>query len=318
MSKTQEEVEYLIRAYTTGDEKAIVELFEEVFGQRITLAQWRWKYHGVESGDNIHAQLCFDPGGKLLGHAGAIPLQGYYRGEPIPIFQVCDVMVHPLARGHWGARNVFTVLVRRLLEDIARRFPQAFCYGFPGRRPFLLGQRVGVYDQLEIAVEITRPSHRLRVPLLSVGELDWADARLDRFWARRIPDQPLAVARDRAYLAWRYAANPFHAYRLFGVFGLGALLGWAVIRRQPEQWLIVDMLCKRRWLIAVLRAIDHAALAAGVDSSTLWLPAYWREAAGGRQKATEVVTTHMIWKPRLTTAAVRESLYYTMGDVDIF
>ncbi|MCP5419168.1 MAG: GNAT family N-acetyltransferase [Gammaproteobacteria bacterium] len=313
-----EKAEYIFRDYVSGDEKSIVELFAEVFGPVITLAQWQWKFQGNDPRENVHAKLCFAADGKLLGHAGAIPLRGYYHGHPIPIFQICDVMVHPQARGHWGARNVFTVLLRQLLDDIAQHYPQAFCYGFPGRRPFLLGQRVGVYEQVEIAVETTRPARRFKQPFYSVRAMDWRDKRLDTFWKTMRATLPLTLVRDSDFLSWRYAANPFHAYRLLGVFVLGALLGWAVVREEAHQWLIVDMLCRRRWLNGVLRALDHAARRAGADSSKIWLPEPWRSAAGGPSTATEVVTTHMIRKPRLATAQVRESLYYTMGDLDIF
>ncbi|MEE4376573.1 MAG: GNAT family N-acetyltransferase [Candidatus Competibacteraceae bacterium] len=307
----------IIRAYQTGDEQVVIALFEQVFNQIITPAQWQWKYKGTGTA-GVHSQLVFDAENRLLGHAGAIPLRGYLQGKPIPFFQICDVMVHPTARGHLGPRNLFTTLLRRLLGVIASKHPEAFCYGFPGRRPFLLGERVRVYDKIEFAVELTRQPRLLTFPLLRVRRLDWSNPALDQLWARLLPWNALLLARDGAYLRWRYAQNPVHRYTLLGFFGLGRLLGWAVTRRSDERLLIVDLLCKRSWLGLILRALDQVAATTGAQTVHIWLPEDWRAGGSGDQHVTEVVVSNMLGQLPLATSLVKDSLYYTMGDLDIF
>lgn len=315
---TTEKIEdYHIRNYRPGDERAIVELFGVVFGGTMTESRWRWKYTGTGVTSPL-AQLAFDPAGRLVGHAGAIPLRGWRRGQPSPFFQVCDVMVHPGARGRLGGQNLFTQLARTLLAGLAERWPEAFAYGFPGRRPFQLGEYARVYGEVERAVAVRRPARLGGWPLMSVQPLAWDDARLDRLWAGLASGFALALIRDRDYLRWRYATHPVHAYQLLGLRLGTRLLGWAVARRESERWLVVDLLLRRCWLRLALAALDRAALASGVSESVIWLPRGWREVAGESMEPTEVVVTHMVWASRMPTVEVRDRLYYTMGDLDIF
>jgi hypothetical protein len=76
---------YYIRGYQPGDETAIIALFSAVFGQPLTLLQWRWKYTGAGLEPPL-ARLAFDASGRLVGHVGAIPLQGWRRGQILPFF----------------------------------------------------------------------------------------------------------------------------------------------------------------------------------------------------------------------------------------
>lgn len=307
---------YAVRAYRPGDETAITELFTLVFGQPLSLAAWRWKYTESTTG-TPYALLATDRQGTLLAHAGAVALRGRYQGQDIPFFQICDVMVHPQHRGHLGARNLFTQLLHTLLDTLAAQFPQAFCYGFPGRRPFLLGERAQVYGRLEQAVEtVLKPVRRL--PFLRVTPLAWDDPCLDRLWQRLAGQSALLLIRDQRYLRWRYANHPLHSYELLGLTLGGYTLGWAVTRRVGEHWLIIDLLLPQRWLRPALMALQRAAQGRSLETLAVWLPPGWRERTGGQQQTTEVVTTQMIRHSPFPLAQVRTLLYYTMGDLDIF
>ena len=306
----------VIRDYRPGDETAIVVLFEEVFGQRMTLDQWRWKYKG--NGGLASIKLAFAPDDRLVGQAAAMALRGWHQGEPWPFFQVCDVMVHPAARGQLGGANLFTRLAKSLLSGLAERKPGAFAYGFPGRRPFLLGEYARVYDRIDQACSQVRPARkRLHLRLLA-KELAWGDGRLDGLWTKLAREQALALIRDGQYLRWRYASHPIHFYDLVGLFLGPLLLGWAVIRKVGGHWRVVDLLIGRSWLRLGLAAIEHLAATGGAEQWEIWLPATWRERVGGPWVETEVVVTNMVWALPMPTEQVRPALYYTMGDLDIF
>ncbi|MFZ1642944.1 MAG: GNAT family N-acetyltransferase [Candidatus Contendobacter sp.] len=308
---------YHIRDYRPGDETAITELFGQAFGAPLTVAQWRWKY--IDAGlETPLATLAFDPAGRLVGHAGAIPLRGWRQNRPLPCFQVCDVMVHPAARGQLGGRNLFTRLARELLGNLAERWPDAFAYGFPGQRPFRLGEYARVYGRIERAPAVRRLAQRGGFPLLYTRPLAWDDSRLDALWARLAPNFALALIRDRAYLVWRYATHPLHTYELIGLHLAGRLLGWAVTRRDDDRLRVIDLLLPRRWLKPALAALDRAALAVDATEIEIWLPRGWREAGGGQQELTEIVVANMVWRLPIPTHEVSGSLYYTMGDLDIF
>lgn len=310
---------YYTRDYQPGDEAAIIALFGLVFGQVLTEAHWRWKYLGASSALPV-ARLAFNAAGELVGHAGAIFLQGWRQGRLLPFFQICDVMVHPVARGQLGKRNLFTQLVRELQEGVAERWPTAFAYGFPGRRPFRLGEYARVYGAVERACSLHRAAQKSLGSWLGVRPLKWDDPRLDALWERCAPELPLALVRDRAYLYWRYATHPFRHYQLFGlsIRSDPGLLGWAVIHQEKHQLCIIDLLVPRHILNEALIALERLATDCGGHELEIWLPPSWREEVPGRVAPTEVVVANMIWRLPIPTEEAQRELYYTMGDLDIF
>lgn len=316
MPEPKDEI-YHTRDYRPGDETAIAALFGAVFGQPLSESQWRWKYTGTGMA-SPPARLAFDHTGRLVGHAGAIPLRGWRQGRPLPFFQICDVMVHPDARGQLGRRNLFTVLARELLGSLAERWPDAFAYGFPGRRPFRLGEYAQVYGWVEQASAMHRLARRRGFSLLYARPLAWDDSRLDALWTRLASGFALALVRDRAYLRWRYATHPCRVYQLLGIYLAGRLLGWGVIQQDNHHLRVIDLLTSRRWLKPALAALDRTAAATGASEVEIWLPHGWRETVDGQQKLTEVVVANMIWRLPIPTTEVQEALYYTMGDLDIF
>ena len=311
---------YTIRDYREGDEQGITDLFCEVFGKEMTMEQWRWKYLFPGNG-KIYSKIAEDAFNKrIVGHAGAIPLRGVFKDRPIQFFQIVDVMVHPMARGFLGSKNVFNMLIKTLLEDIGKKFPEAFCYGFPGTRPFLLGKRVGVYDKIEQAIDCTKDLRRhLFLNPYRVKKLRWDDNRLDILWAGLSRDFPLSLIRDKDYLYWRYATNPFFSYYLLGFFIFRKLIGWAVIRDVGDEVLVVDLFTKLKCCRNILRKLENYLTSLGKRKIRLWLPQMWRKKLKDYNlQETNVVTANMVWKLPFKTHIVKANLYYTMGDVDIF
>ena len=308
---------YHIRDYKAGDEQAIITLFNIVFGASLSVSQWQWKYKGTQS-ETVYAKVIVDDQNKLVGHVGAIPLRGYYCGKQIPFFQICDIMIHPDHRGYLGSRNLFTALLRTLFTTIFHRFPRAFCYGFPGRRPFQLGKQAKVYDMIEIPMEMTRRSQSKKWNWLNTKPLAWNDSRLDRLSLQCISQYALLAQRDRLYLQWRYADNPFFSYQIIGFFILGKLIGWAVIRQRENHLLVIDILISPHWLKSALLSLDKIAAQRGIDSVHIWLPNELSKPYLGELKYTDVVVTHTTWGAHYSSNDVRRNFYYTMGDLDIF
>jgi len=308
---------YIIRDYKKGDEEGITALFRNVFGKIMTIEQWRWKY--LFQGNRIYSKLVEDHSGEIIAYAGAIRLRGIFKNRTIPFFQISDVMIHTKARGYLGKKNVFDSLMKTLFEDIAGEFPEVFCYGFPGSRPYILGKRVGVYDRVEQAIECVNRLQKSRFNLFSIKRIDWDDSRLDSLWERLSNDFSLSLMRDKGYLYWRYAINPFFSYQLLGFFFLGKLKGWGVTREQGENVFLVDLLTERKRCRSVLKALENYLLSQGKKTIRLWLPESWRkDITDYSKKETEVVVTNMVWKLPIQTSFARDKLYYTMGDADIF
>jgi hypothetical protein len=228
-------------------------------------------------------------------------------------------MVHPKKRGFLGRKNIFDSMIKFLFEDIRKEFPDVFCYGFPGTRPFILGERIKVYDRIEQASENVK---HLRCSLLNPYKtqlIAWDDDRLDDLWTMLSKYFPLSLIRDKRFLNWRYATNPFFSYRLFGFFLLGKFKGWAVIRDSEDEVLAVDLLTEPKRYTGTLKSLENYFTSNGKKAIRLWLPERWRKHIKSyRMDETPVVVTNMIWKLPLQTSTVKENLYYTMGDADIF
>ena len=309
---------FIIRNYRKGDEEGITSLFKDVFGNEMTIDQWRWKYFIPGSG-KIYSKVVEDAAGHIIGHAGAIPLRGVFQNKPVQFFQMADVMVHAEARGFLGRKNVFEVMMKILFEDISKEFSDVFCYGFSGIRPFILGKRKKVYDQIELASENVKRLHRSLLNPYKVQLIGWDDDRLDSLWTIFSINFSLSLIRDKRYLIWRYETNPFFSYQLFGFFRLGKLKGWAVTRDSDNEISIVDLLTEPRRFMGILKALENHLISRGKKNIRIWLSERWRKHIKGyTANETQVVVTNLIWKLPLQTSTAKENFYYTMGDTDIF
>ncbi|MBK1718871.1 GNAT family N-acetyltransferase [Thiocystis violacea] len=314
--------QYELRVAGANDEAALLELFAAVFGETRTAEEWHWKYGASRTLAARYAPadslVAVDGRGDIVGHAGALTLPGCFQGSPIPFVQVCDVMVHPRHRGGLGRNNLFTLMLRDLLSRIAERLPTAFRYGFPGRRPYLIGERSGVYASMEMAVESLLSGPRSFANPWRVGPLSWDDVRIDSIWDRSRDQCRLSLIRDRAYLRWRYAENPSHRYRLHGLTRLGRLGGWAVCSEGGAGPSVVDFLVPRASAARALGALAaDPQVAFDRKALRVWLPRDYRSGIGSPGLETPVVVANMRWASAIDTEMAANLLYYTMGDVDI-
>ncbi len=307
-----------MRGATPADEPELLDLFAKVFGVHRTSSEWRWKFAASRAlavgYTPVDSLVALDEHGAIVAYAGALTLPGRFHGSPIPFVQICDVMVHPAQRGGLGRNNLFTRMLRCLLSRIANALPMAFRYGFPGRRPYLIGARSGVYDLIEIAVQTTVPERDGLISFWRAEPLYWTDTRLDTLWGRLRDGYVLGLVRDAAYLSWRYGNNPVRNYQLVGLTRLGQLRGWAVTHLHDGELRIVDLLAPKASLSNAL-----AALGAFVQrSSTLLLPRAWCASLRSPIVETPLFAANMCWQSAIDTQTAREHLYYTMGDVDIY
>lgn len=316
---------YDLRVCHEDDWPALSGLFELVFHQPRTIAEWQWKFGASRQllGDGLlpaQSFVALDERGQIVAHAGAVTLPGWFRGRSIPFVQVCDVMVHPEHRGGLGQRNLFTLLLRASLQRVAEDLPGAFRYGFPGRGPYLVGERARVYERIEVAIETEVPVCPPRLPFWRVAPLELGDPRLDTRWLRARHDLCLSLVRDGDYLRWRYRDNPTADYRLTGVWFVGRLVGWVVSRRQGGRLLVVDFLLPPfAFSRGVRAAVAHvAATESGLAGVCIWAPETLRRRLGPSGRQTEAVTANMSWMSSVETREARDGLFYTMGDVDIF
>ena len=276
-------------------------LFHEVFGHEVSAAHWAWKYGPGADAQALH-WVAVGPEGpdRPWGHVGARVMPGWWRGQPLRLAHLTDVMVHPRLRGNLQPDTVYARLMRTMAQSLMANEGQAplLAWGFPGLTPARLGARMGLYRPLQrIAlhhVQAGAPEPR-RAPAFSIGRRqtcrvqaqDWDAAWLDRIWhghaatspatSPSIPTQPagpqhLSVQKDAAYCLWRYRDHPAGHYRLWRVQGpWWRPLGWLITRSEPQP-LVVDTLLPWPWRTGTAwsQVLQALARASGTAQWTTW------------------------------------------------
>lgn len=269
---------YVIRDAGESSVESLCQLFEQVFGKAVDPAVWRWKYldEALSGHENV---VLADESGAILGHAGAIILPGSHEGRPVPIAQLCDVMLAPAARGQFGPGGPYASFMKALIAKLQSRLPGGLYYGFPGHRPFRLGERLGLYRGTGPISELRETVHPRRWSGWRICELDWQDPLLDRLWVSHAGRPGCLLVRDRRYLSWRYARNPLWRYRLLGLRSGFKVSGWMVVKREGALLRCIDRLVDETRLNESLNALAAYAGASGASEMSWW-PAGFQPRAG--------------------------------------
>jgi Acetyltransferase (GNAT) domain len=242
-----------IRAYRPGDERALVALFERVFGRAISEAHWRWKLKQPPSPvENVW--LAVDADVPIFQYAGIPTRYRLPNGEVMAMVSV-DTMTAPefQRRGLLGS-------VGRHVYETWRAAGVPFVIGLPNER---WGSRAGAlgWQPLFMLQWLARPlrpeailARRLRWPglarLTALGALwnavwriraqgdpsvrvrpvERAGPEFDRLWQRCGAEAPVSVVRDSAWVNWRYLDAPAFAYRVLLAERAGQPIGYATYR----------------------------------------------------------------------------------------
>lgn len=249
-------------------EQGLRSLFHAVFAHEIDAATWAWKYHQAPGARAVQL-LALDAAGWAdpAGHVGCLILPGHLNGRAVWMAHLTDVMVHARARGGLQSDTAYARLMRAMAQHLAALdSPETplLAYGFPGRLPSRLGQRMGLYRPIRSdecqplwthrwpegrsgAAALPGWSHLLpwaqpvQVQRLEPGDsvgLQTA-ARAGLRASGSSAAGPARLFKDAAYLAWRYLRHPKRAYTLWLVRGRwGRPQGWVVTGGEQGEWII--------------------------------------------------------------------------------
>jgi hypothetical protein len=175
-----------------------------------------------------------------------------------------------------------------------------------------------------------RPAGGLRARLAGWSErrVERVDERWDELFVRVAPAYGMLVERDARYLAWRYTRCPDAAYVISACFRRGLLVGWGAFRRRDDRLLWGDGLFDPACPQAVSRVLAHVLSLPehrGVRRVETWAtarPAWWRPLLLelGFVPEPEPNGLGLVFVPFEVDpeAEMRQHLYYTMGDSDLF
>ena len=330
----------LVRAYQDGDERAILGLFNRYFPHSPrTIEHFRWKYRDDPFGDR-RISLSF-AGAQLAGHyAGyGVPFRMYdgAKRRDLSTHQIGDTMTDQSVR-HIG-RGPTSVLGRTALHFYAN-----FC---EGRVAFNYGFNVANIQKFSLRFlrsdRVEPVAHRVAPPLPAISRRErWLRGyslelvrdplrhwgrEFDDLFERVAPVYRFCVSRNAAYIRWRYLQCPDRPeYVVVAVRKWRKLVGWIAARVQGDRFQWGDALIDPEFPDAVEVALRHVVPSHGVSLIEGWFPprpqwfdAILRNLGFATQPHPQDLSLMCV--PFLlhnAAARMREDLYYTWGDSDLF
>jgi hypothetical protein len=148
----------------------------------------------------------------------------------------------------------------------------------------------------------------------------------DSFFERVAHDYRFLVRRDSRYVRWRYLGAPDADYSVVAIRKWRHLVGWIVFRLVDGRFLLGDALFDRSFPEALEVALRHIAAGHAVTTIEGWFPprpawfdAILRDLAFElRPEPQDLSVMCVPFTIPEATAAMRESLYFTWGDSDLF
>jgi len=328
-----------VRSYQNGDERRILEAFNQAFGVQRQVAHWYWKFR-----DNPVGNTCISTawqGETLAAHYSGYPLYLSLNKQDTRLVQhIGDTFSMPAFRkvGH-GTSN----LLRRVFRHFERSHLERqvyFAYGFNTHKIRRLGQLFLGYvadtpvynwqlnsERLDLYRRAKLRMVRLRGYTVSretqVGT--WADT----LWQRIRSDYPWLIQRDQQYLRWRYELNPDFEYEFYLVKRWGYIVGvWLVRKHEHSLWLGDALFCRKSAPTAMAVGLttmlqqhpDVSSIEGWFAEKPTWWVGMLQQAgfAPVRQHENLYLCLLTPYTDHVTPTQIAENFYFTWGDSDLF
>lgn len=318
----------VFRPYQPGDEVAINDGFNRVFGLDRSLDEWRWKYPPEPEGRWM--MLACDVRGALLAHYGAVPVRLQVGTTTVRAGQIGDVFTVPETRHGLGAARTYIGTVTSFFAAFGAPEKLAVLYGFPGERALRLGlARLG-YDQMppQPVSVWRRPAHRRgRLWTGHTVRTGFDPTAAESLWRGSAERYRVGMRRDAAWLSRRFTGRPGVEYMHLVAYKRHEPAALAVLRPMGEtmQWceLVWDGRDRR-----ALAALDKGAAAIARTGSArqieMWLGgdriAEDTFAELGWERGTHPAGLVMVarsFHPEIKVATFAGAFYLTMSDADL-
>jgi len=230
--------------------KQILELFNAVFGQKITSEHWDWKYEGGRG-----AGIVVWEGDKIISFFGGMERRIIFKGQPKIAFQSGDSMVAEKHRGTLSKRGPFFLSVATFQDKfLGYGRPYLISYGFPNERAMRLAERLNMYTQIGSLLNVSWPAKNntlFRAEAFSF-DLPYHVEALENLWsgmASDFCDRAIGI-RDLTYVRYRYHDHPALDYQLNLVYRHddNVPLGLLVTRQVEDRVMLVDVVCRKKEL----------------------------------------------------------------------
>ncbi|MBE9571228.1 MAG: GNAT family N-acetyltransferase [Proteobacteria bacterium] len=324
---------FVIRLYQAEDEKGVLSLWKAAFDKEMTLRLWRWKYLEDPYGHQII--LCVSDTGVPVAIYSGIPYRANWRGETVRFTHLMDNSSHPAYRSALSGRTgLFVRTANAFYDHYGRPHALLFTYGFPGKRHFMLGEKLFKYrafpDGVSFMVASTADLPRKIVPFYGkIERVMTIDSSFDHLWEACRCDYPLSVIRDAAFVGWRFMDHPEREYELWGYrsYLKKEWKAYAVFSAEDKKIRLIDMLApsSSRLVCDFLGRMGAEFANRGIEMMETWFPAghflsKYAVSAGfvPFPEPLGIIPTARIFDHSPPFSWMAENIFFTMADGDLF
>ncbi len=321
-----------VRLYQPGDEIAINDSFNRVFGKRRSVEEWAWKYRAGKSPCPIVAAW---DGDRLAAHNGGIAANYQVDGRRILALQGADTFSLAVAERQPEWRGSWQQVMDRFGEIAADQFGASLLYGFTGGKAISHMVARAHWDsvsprRIPLLVRRRRPPTRSMASRFFRARLiDGRVSALDRLWERAQGRYPVSVIRDANHVRRRLSGHPAVRYHRWLITPRWSTTPAAFVAFRTDggvcRW--VELVWDGR--PGALELVDHLSRRlteqTGADREELWLDgdpdaAQWLELFGfeGGPDPSGVVRVVRFIDPELNAESFAPGrVYTTMADADL-
>jgi hypothetical protein len=321
-----------LRLYRPGDEIAINEAFNRVFGKQRSVDEWAWKYRADHPPCPIVAAW---DGDRLAAHNGGIAADYQVDGRRILALQGADTFSLAAAAREPAWRDAWQRVMDYFAEVANDQFGVSLLYGFTGGRAISHMVARAHWDsvsprRIPLLVRKHRPPTRsLASRFFRARLIDGSESALDALWERVRDRYPVSVVRDADHVRRRLSGHPSFRYHRWLVSPRWSSTPAAFVAFRTD-----GGIC--RWVELVwdgrpgaLELVDHLSrrlsVQTGADREELWLDgdpeaARWLELFGfeGGPDTSGVVRVVRFLDPDLRVESFAPGrVYTTMADADL-
>lgn len=330
--------EYALAEYgdiDSFDPQELGKLFYESFDTEFNSALWDWKYT-QGAGKCVVART--EKGGEIVAHYGGAPRSIFYYGEPAKAIQVCDVMVLPEIRRHYGKSSLFFKTAATFLErEIGNTVNHLLGFGFPNQKAMNIAIRLGLYEKTDDLVEVVypapvlaqdsdaEPSSLILEPLETIS--DQNQTELESLWSEMKAEfgEDIIGVRDTPYFKYRYIDHPYakegryHRVLIRDAISKRAL-ALAVLKDHQQHKLIMDIVGSLNHLPLVLSFLNQQLIDPVKESRlSMWVTKNWAdkimlEAAIVNDLGIEIPCNS--WNPGPSGDSLYGHWWLSAGDMD--
>ncbi|MFO7801886.1 MAG: GNAT family N-acetyltransferase [Desulfovermiculus sp.] len=326
--------DFCIRPYAPEDESGVLALWREAFGYEMPDATWDWKFRSNPFGRQI--MLCVHENTTPVVMFAGLPYPATCKGKDVLVTHAVDNMSHPQFRGALsGKKGLFVQTAEAFFRFYAGPEGSAFVYGLPGQRHFRLGRIMLKYSELPGGIAYLEADPRdvigrFRPFCGRIRQVKPDHQSFDHLMQKLPAEYPFFVQRGSQFMQWRFGLHPVYRYEMWTAYSFAGLRpkGYAVVRIEDDQAVIVDMMLERnqKTVNDFWARLARQLAEKGIQKVKTWLP-------GGHFQVHILLECGFVlqpeplgfvpaavertFDPKLDFSWAARNIYYTMADGDV-